>query len=98
MYTLILITFYNCAPESVPTVGMDPVEKIIAEIKLAELAIYDICEAANNALGGGLFMAALTSDPSWAKNLALSKLYLLERYVYYEICKGDAHSKLWIFK
>ena len=47
----------------------------MTELQAAHLAISDICEAANNALGdGGLFMAALTSDPSWAKNLALSKL------------------------
>ena len=83
MYTLILTTFYNYAPESVPKDGIDPVENIIIEIQIAEIAISDICEAANNALGGGLFMAALTSDPSWAKNLALSKLYLLEKHVYY---------------
>ena len=56
---------------------MDPVENIMIEIQAAHLEISDICEAANNALGSGLFMAALTSDPSWAKNLALSKLYLL---------------------
>ena len=75
MYTLILTTFYNYTPESVLTVDMDPVENIITELQGADLAISDICEAANNALGGGLFMAALTSDPSWAKNLAISKLY-----------------------
>ena len=73
---------------------MDPVENIMREIQIAEIAISDICEAANNALGRGFFMAALTSDPSWAKNLALSKLYFLENYVYYEICMGDAHLKL----
>ena len=78
MYTLILTTFYNYAPESVLTDDMDPVENIITEIQSAEKAILDICEAANNALGGGLFMAALTSDPSWAKNLALSKLFFIE--------------------
>ena len=85
MYTLILTTFYNYAPERVLKDGIDPVENIITEIQAAEIAIHDICEAANNALGGGFFMAALTSDPSWAKNLALSKLYFLEKYVYYEI-------------
>ena len=81
MYTLILIAFYNYAPESFLTVYMVPVEKIRIEIQAAHLAITDICEAANNALGGGSFMATLTSDPSWAKNLALSKFYFLEKYV-----------------
>ena len=57
---------------------MDPVQNIMIEIQIAEMAITDICEAANNALGGGFFMASLASDPSWAKNLALSKLYFLE--------------------
>ena len=94
MYTLILTAFYNYAPESVLQDGMNPVQNIMTELQIAEIAISDICKAANNALGGGLFMAALTSDPSWAKNLALSKLYFLENYVHYEICKGDAHSKL----
>ena len=82
MYTLILTTFYNYAPQSVLKDGMDPVENIIIEIQIAEKAIHDICEAANNALGRGFFMASLASDPSWAKNLALSKLYFLENYVY----------------
>ena len=68
MFALILITFYNYAPESALTV-----EIIMIEIQAAHLAIADICEAANNAFGGGLFMAALASDPSWAKNMALSK-------------------------
>ena len=90
MFSLILITLYNYAPESVLTVDMDPVENIITELQAAHLAISDICEAANNALGGGFFLASLASDPSWAKNLALSKLYILEKYVYYEICMGDA--------
>ena len=94
MYTLILTTFYNYASESVLKVDMDPVENIITELQGADLSISDICEAANNALGGGFFMAYLASDPSWAKNLALSKLYFLENYVHYEICTGDAHSKL----
>jgi hypothetical protein len=76
MYTLILTNFYNYAPESVLKDGMDPLENIMREIQIAEMAIYDICEAANNALGGGFFMEALTSDPTWAKNLALSKLFL----------------------
>ena len=58
--------------------GMNPVENILTEIQAAEMAITDICEAANNALSGGFFMAALTSDPTWAKNLSLSKLYFLE--------------------
>ena len=53
MYTLILTNFYNYAPESVLTVGMDPVENIITELQAAEMAISDISEAANNALGGG---------------------------------------------
>ena len=58
--------------------GIDPVENIITEIQAAHLAITDICEAANNALGGGFFMATLTSDPSWTKNLALIKCFFLE--------------------
>ena len=78
MYTLILTTFYNYAPESVLKDGMDPVENIMIEIQIAEIALSDICEAANNALGGGLFMASLACYLSWAKNLVLSKLYLLE--------------------
>ena len=76
MYTLILITFYNYAPENVLQAYMDPVEIIMIEIQVAHLAITDICKAANNALGG-FFMATLTSDPSWAKNLTLSKFFLL---------------------
>ena len=87
MYTLILTTFYNYAPESVLKDGMDPVENIMIEIQIAEIALSDICEAANNALGGGLFMASLASDPTWAKNLALSKLYLLEKYVCYKFVR-----------
>ena len=75
MYTLILTTFYNYAPESVLQAYMDPVENIKTRLQAAEIAITNICEAANNALGGGLFMASLASDPSMAKNLALSKLY-----------------------
>ena len=75
MYTLILTTFYNYAPVSVLKDDIDPVENIITEIQAAEIAITDICEAANNALSGGFFMASLTSDPSMAKNLGLSKLY-----------------------
>ena len=76
VYTLILTTFYNYAPESVLQVDMDPVENIMTELQAAEIAISDICEAANNALCGGFFMASLASDPTWAKNLALSKLFL----------------------
>ena len=57
---------------------MDPVEIILTEIQEALLAIPDICKATNNILGG-YFMAALTSDPSWAKNLALSKFFLISR-------------------
>ena len=75
MYTLILTTFYNYAPDSVLKDGMDPIENIMIEIQESEVAITEICEAANNALSGGFFMASLASDPSWAKNLALSKLY-----------------------
>ena len=72
MYTLILTTFYNYAPESVLQVDKDPVMNIMTEIQACELAISDICEAANNALSG-LFVAALTSHPlPWGKNLALS--------------------------
>ena len=74
MYTLILITFYNYAPDSDIKDDIDPVENILSEIQAAEIAIYDICEAANNALHG-FFMAALTIDPSLAKNLALSKFF-----------------------
>ena len=77
MFTLILTTFYNYAPESDLTVGIDPVEIIMAEIQASQLAISVICEAANNALSG-FFIAALTSDPSW--NLALSKFYFLHKY------------------
>ena len=50
----------------------------MTELQAAERAIPDICEAANNALGGGFFMASLASDPSWAKNMALSKFFLSE--------------------
>ena len=75
VYTLILNTFYNYAPESVLKDFMDPVENILTEIQAAHLAISEFCEAANNALSG-FFMAALTSDPSW--NLALSKCFFLE--------------------
>ena len=75
MYTLILTIFYNYASESVLKVEMDPVENIITELQAVEMAIPDICEAANNALSGGFFMASLASDPSMAKNLALSKLF-----------------------
>ena len=57
-------------------IDMDPVEIIITEIQEAMLAIPNICEAANNALGSGFFMAALTIDPSLAKNLGLSKFFL----------------------
>ena len=74
MYTLILTTFYNYAPESIFKVDMDPVENILSELQSAEVAMSVICEAANNALSG-FFMAALTIDPSWAKNLALSKFF-----------------------
>ena len=77
MYTLILTTFYNYAPESVLTVGMDPVENIMTELQSAELAIHDICEAANNALSG-FFMAVISMDPSLARNLALSKCLFSE--------------------
>jgi len=70
MYTLIITTFYNYAPESIIKVDMDPVENIIAEIEAIGLVISDICKGANKALSG-FFMASLTSDPSWAKNLAL---------------------------
>ena len=77
MYTLILTTFYNYAPESVFTVDMDPVENIITEIEAAEVAISDICEAANNALSG-FFMAILTIRPTLAKLLEISRcLFLL---------------------
>ena len=86
VYTLILTTFYNYAPQSVLKDGIDPVENIITEIQIAEISISDICKAANNALGGGLFMAALTSDPSMAKNLALSKFFLFcDAYSYLKI-------------
>ena len=74
MYTLILTTFYNYAPESVFTVDMDPVENIQA----AEVATSDICEAANNALGNGFLIAALTIDPTFAKKLSLSKCFFLD--------------------
>ena len=70
---------------------MDPVEIIVTEIQAAELAISDICEAANNALSG-FFMAVITSDPTWAKNLALSKFFL--RKMYCKISTCAAHSKL----
>ena len=72
VYTLILTTFFNYAPESVLKVYLDPVEHIIIEIQECELAISEICKGANNALKG-FFMAALTSNPLW--NLALSKFY-----------------------
>ena len=78
MYTLILTTFYNYAPESVFTVDMDPVENILTEIQAAEVATSDICEAANNALGKGFLMAALTIDPTFAKKLSLSKCFFLD--------------------
>ena len=55
---------------------VDPVEIITTEIQAAELAIFDICAGANNALSG-FFMAILTIDPSLAKNLALSKFWFL---------------------
>ena len=42
------------------------------EIHACELAVAEICKAANDALSG-LFMAALTSDPAW--NLGFSKFY-----------------------
>ena len=86
MYTLILSTFYNYASDSVLKVDMDPVENIITELQAAEIAITPICEAANNALGGGFFMASLASDPSMAKNLALSKFFLFcDAYSYLKI-------------
>ena len=77
VYTLILTTFYNYAPEKVLKFDMDPVENIMIEIQAADLAISDICEAANNAFCG-CFMAALTIDPSLAKKLELSKCFFLE--------------------
>ena len=42
------------------------------EIHACELAVAEICKAANDALSG-FFIAALTSDPAW--NLGISKLY-----------------------
>ena len=77
MYTLILTTFYNYAPESVLKDVMDPVENIMVEIQAAHLAITDICEAANNALGG-FFMPVISIDPSLERNLALSKCLFSE--------------------
>ena len=56
---------------------MDPVKNIMAEIEASEFAILGICAGANNALNG-FFMATLTSDPSWLKNMALSKFFFLE--------------------
>ena len=75
MYTLIVTTFYNYTPENVLKDGLDPVENIIIEIQAAVMAIHDICEAANNAISGGFFMASLASEPTMAKNLTFSKLY-----------------------
>ena len=67
---------------------MDPVKIVITEIEASEVAISDICKAANKALNG-FFMAALTSDPSWAKNLALSKF--LTKKIFYTLCRVDAN-------
>ena len=69
VYTLILTTFYNYAPENVLKGNLDPVENIMIEIHAAELVIVDICEAANKALSG-FFMAAIASDPLWPLKLS----------------------------
>ena len=42
------------------------------EIHACELAVAEICKAANDALGG-FFMATIASNPAW--NHGISKLY-----------------------
>ena len=49
---------------------LDPFERILDEIEMAEKAMLDINAAANEVFSG-FFMAAFTSHPSW--KLGLSK-------------------------
>jgi hypothetical protein len=72
LYSLILVIYYNNVSQDFleNNSSLDPVSEVLEEIFGCMTAVHSICKAANDAFNG-LFMAALTSDPSW--NLGLRK-------------------------